>query len=314
MSEELTMLDLNKPCSTCNDKKRVYRDSGVDMIGWEAIPCPACQADKKVRHICCYSGGHSSALVAIEVVRRYGKDDVVLLNHDIASASEGEDIKRFKQEIADYLGLPVTYCNAVGWETKDQFDVVIEAGAFKVGNGTALCTNRMKTKPFELWLKENASLDDVIYYGFDAPEKLRMQRRSTHLGKLGYRTAYPIAHWARTIRSTEEIGITPPNAYEVFKHANCTGCLKAGRQHWYCVFCLRPDRWARGKEAEEEIGYTIIKGTSLEDLEPLFMQMKELGIQPTEHIQAATFWAGVKKLIKSVAVDEEVILPCECTV
>ncbi len=30
------------------------------------------------KHIVCYSGGHSSALVAIEVVRKYGKENCVL--------------------------------------------------------------------------------------------------------------------------------------------------------------------------------------------------------------------------------------------
>ncbi len=108
-----------------------------------------------MKHIVCYSGGHSSALVAIEVVRKFCKEQTILLNHDIASSSEGSDIKRFKTEVANYLDIPITFCNAPGWETKDQFDVVIEAGAFKVGNGTALCTNRMKTRPFEEWLKLN---------------------------------------------------------------------------------------------------------------------------------------------------------------
>jgi hypothetical protein len=271
-----------------------------------------------LKHICCYSGGHSSALVAIEVVRRFGRENVVLLNHDIAAVSESGEIKRFKQEVADYLGMEITWCNAPNWDTRDQFDVVIEAGAFKVGNGTALCTNRMKTKPFEAWLKLNATSEDVIYYGFDATkqELLRIQRRSSHLGEMGFRTDYPLALWKeRTIRSVEEIGIAPPNTYQVFKHANCIGCLKAGRQHWYCVFCLRPDRWERGKEAEEEIGYTIIKGTSLEDLEPMFTQMREIGIEPTEHIPAATFWAAAKKKLRTIPLfPEQDSLPCECAI
>ena len=54
-----------------------------------------------MKHIICYSGGHSSALVAIEVYRRYG--DVVLLNHDIHPSVESQDIKRFKQEVADFV-------------------------------------------------------------------------------------------------------------------------------------------------------------------------------------------------------------------
>lgn len=269
-----------------------------------------------MKHIVCYSGGHASALVAVEVVRKYGPERVVLLNHDIAAVSEGSDVKRFKNEVASYLGVPITYCNAPNWDTKDQFDVVIEAGAFKVGNGTALCTNRMKTRPFEDWLKINGCLDDVIYYGFDLKEIARIQRRSSHLGKLGFRTDFPLAFWKeRTIWATKEIGIAPPNTYELFKHGNCVGCLKAGRQHWYAVFCTRPDRWERGKEAEEEIGYTIIKGVSLESLEPLFVQMRDLGIQPTEHIPAATFWASVRKVIKAgVVIEEDATMPCECAV
>ena len=53
-------------------------------------------------HVVCFSGGHSSALVAIEVVRRYGRGDVVLLNHDAAmrwltnlqSTGDGRGVRR----------------------------------------------------------------------------------------------------------------------------------------------------------------------------------------------------------------------------
>ena len=54
-----------------------------------------------MKYIVCFSGGHSSALVAIEAVRKYGKENVILVNHDICSRAEDEDIKRFKKEIAD---------------------------------------------------------------------------------------------------------------------------------------------------------------------------------------------------------------------
>lgn len=268
------------------------------------------------QHIVCYSGGHSSAVTAIEVSRKYGLNNLVLLNHDIIGTSEGQDIKRFKREVAYYIGIPITYCNAPNWNTQDQFDVVIEAGAFKVGTGTALCTNRMKTRPFEEWLENHVpNRDAVIYYGFDATksELKRVRRRSGHLAVLGFKTDFPIALWKdRTIHTTEEIGILRPNTYELFKHGNCTGCLKAGRQHWYVVYCTRPDIWAKGKHAEEEIGYTIIKGISLEELEPLFEQMRSLGIQPTEHTPPATFWANVRKVIKGVQDDEGSSVPCEC--
>lgn len=134
--------------------------------------------------IVCYSGGHSSALVAIEVVRRYGKDGVVLLNHDIPTHTEDADIKRFKAEVADYIGLPITYASHPDPQA-DQFDVCVQAQAFKVGNGQELCTNRLKTTPFMKYLAEShSSKDCVIYYGFDANEKKRIQRRSSFLGAL----------------------------------------------------------------------------------------------------------------------------------
>jgi hypothetical protein len=203
--------------------------------------------------------------------------------------------------------------------SKNQFQVVVDAKAFKVGSGQVLCTNRMKTEPFHNWLSENyPEKDCVIYYGFDntAPELVRVQRRASILGAQGYQTDFPVALWTeRTIASTKEIGIEPPLLYSTFKHANCIGCLKAGKQHWYIVYCNYPEIWEQGKWAEDQIGYTIFKETSLVDLEPKFKAMKEAGIQPTEHIQPQTFWAGAKKAVLELSViQNENSIPCECSI
>lgn len=270
-----------------------------------------------MKHIVCYSGGHSSALVAIEVTRKFGKENVILLNHDISSWVEDSDIKRFKNEVSSFLQIPITYANHKGKNIEDlpdQFDVVVEANAFKVGQGSELCTSRLKTEPFAKYLKEYFSDKNcIIYYGFDANETVRIQRRSGILGGQGYKTDYPLALWKeRTIFSTKEIGIEPPMTYGAFKHANCTGCLKAGKQHWYIVYCTRPDIWEKAKWAEDEIGYTIIKGTTLLDLEPIFEKMKQGGVPITEHIPHQTFWKDAKKVIKIAPEDESSPKPCEC--
>lgn len=263
------------------------------------------------KHVVLLSGGEASALVAIEVYRCYGNSDLILLNHDITERVEDADIKRFKQEVASYCGVPITYANMPGWETKDQFDVVIEAGAFKVGNGTALCTNRLKTAPFDTWLKANQPDDTCIfYYGFDKGEQARILRRSSIMAAKGYRTAFPLAFWERTISSTREVGIEPPLTYAVFKHANCIGCLKAGMQHWYVVYVHRPDLWQKALYAEDEIDYSIIKGHFLADLEPKFAQMKAAGIEATEKMPAATFWAHVKRVLHLQ--EQKHSVPCEC--
>lgn len=269
------------------------------------------------KHIVCYSGGHSSALVAIEVTRKYGKDSVVLLNHDISSFVENRDIKRFKQEISDYLQIPITYANYKDMQLEDlpdQFDVTMQASGFKFGQGSEICTSRLKTEPFANYLKKyHNDKNCCIYYGFDSNEKVRIQRRSSILSSQGYKSDYPLALWKdRTIFNTQEIGITPPNTYDQFKHANCIGCLKAGKQHWYVVYCTRQDIWEKAKLAEEEIGYTIIKDVSLEELEPVFEKMKQYGIDPNEHVKHQTFWSNVKKTIKlNLEIDQDK-KPCEC--
>lgn len=265
-------------------------------------------------HVVCHSGGESSALVGIEVARKHGIESLVLLNHDIPSRSEDADIKRFKAEIPAYLGLPITYASHPDPDA-DQFDVCVQAQAFKVENGQELCTNRLKTRPFMKWLEANADpASTVIYYGFDANEPHRIQRRSGIMGAQGWRTDYPLALWPRTILSTIEIGIIPPNTYGVFKHANCIGCLKAGWQHWYIVYCTRPDVWLKGKWAEDEIGHAIHHDDSgpvyLEDMEPKFAAMKAAGIPATEHIDQQRFWAQATRIVQINQVQSSI--PCEC--
>lgn len=258
-----------------------------------------------MKYIVCYSGGHSSALVAIETVRKYGKENVILLNHNISSKIEHKDIKRFKNEIANYLGINITYANMLGWETKTPLDICIEIKAFKVGNGTELCTNRLKTAPFHRWLKENYPVkkglirNDVTFlYGMDIQETNRIERRRKIMLSMGYKTDYPLFSWSRTIKNTEELGIKRSITYELFKHANCIGCLKAGKQQWYITYYLYPEIWNKAKKAEEKIGYSIIKGIFLKDLEKKFENMKNKGIIPTEKIKSQTFWAKVRRELK----------------
>jgi len=253
-----------------------------------------------MKHIVLFSGGHSSALVALRVVEKYGKDNVVLLNHDIIDTVEDSDIKRFKKEISEYLGIKITYANMENWNKLDQFDVCIKAKAFKTINAPAICTSRMKTQPFMKWLEENyPSKDCICYYGFDFNEVNRIVRRTYIMALSGYKTEYPLAQWTETITDTNTIGIKPPLKYGSFKHANCTGCLKGGSQHWYVVYCKRPDIFKKAKDTEAIIGNAILgKDKYLKDIECDFFKMKQLGIKATEHIPFQTFWADAKKKLK----------------
>lgn len=273
---------------------------------------------KKVTHIGLLSGGHSSAITCIEMVRKFGKENCLLLNHDITVRVEDPDIKRFKKEVAEYLEMDITYVNMDGWENKDPLDVCIEIGGFKFQDNNVMCTTKLKTEPFKKFLKSNFPTrvgqirDDVnFYYGFSSEERTRITRRVGIMAAMGYRTSYPLASWSlseRTIFNIEEVGINRPITYKKYRHANCRGCLKAGQQSWYIVYCEDYEYFQKGIRAEEVIGYSILKDNYLKDLEPKFARMKASGIVPTEAVGWQTFWARVNRILK----DGYYSLPCEC--
>lgn len=271
------------------------------------------------KYIVCYSGGHSSAIAAVEAVRRYGAENVVLLNHDISARVEDADIKRFKKELAEFLGVNITYANMQGWEQLDQFDVALN-NRYLSGPGVpggAICTTRMKTEPFMKWLaanfpasKDNPCQEAVIIYGYDPKEKNRMRRRAAIMRDLGYIIDFPLMWDQRTIHSIEELGIRRPSTYAIFNHANCKGCLKAGAMHWYVIYCTEPEIFEKAKATERILGRTIIKGKPLAELEAeKFEPMRTAGITPTELDSPQLFWSKARKLLA----DYEPVLPCECT-
>lgn len=273
-----------------------------------------------MKYVVLFSGGHASALTAIEAVRKYGKEDVILLNHDLSSKVEHEDIKRFKKEVSDFLGIPITYANAEGFEDLTPLAVCRKAGAF-TGNGNrgnTLCTYHLKTLPFHNWLKENYPVvpgevrgDVCFLYGFEKKEVARIQRRTGVMLSMGYRTDYPLARYERTIFLTEEVGIKKPSTYRVFKHANCIGCLKAGKASWYATFCLRRDIFDEACDVEEELGFSIFPDTYLKELIPLFERMQRQGICPRDNVDPAAFWAEVHRYVPGQLSLFDV--PCECS-
>lgn len=275
-------------------------------------------------HIICYSGGWSSGTVAYEVRKRYPNDRVVLLNHNINPKYEDVAIKNFKRELAAALGLPITYANMNGIQDENlipsQFDIALKLGGFKQpGSGNALCTYYLKTLPFNQYLAAEFPLKDcVVYYGFDDDEQERIVRRDFILGQMGYKSDYPLARWPSTIEDLSEIGIARPATYAYFRHGNCVGCLKAGLQHWYTTFVRRPDVYAEGVNAENVLGYTLLrrmeKGVfrpiSLTELAFSFQKMFDEGIEASEYTPRGPFLKALKKYGLQYVEDAKV--SCEC--
>ena len=259
-----------------------------------------------MKYVVCFSGGHSSALAAVETVIRHGRKDTILLNHDISSKVEDEDVKRFKNEVADYLGVPIMYANRKNFQTDTPLSLCRQYKRLLFGPGRTICTYYLKTEPFQRWLADNfpvsrgaISREITLVYGFNTSEPHRVSRRRDILLKQGYRSEYPLADKSQAVRVPDirDLGIALPQTYEMAKHANCKGCLKAGRQHWYMVYCLWPHIFREAVYTEDVIGHSIIKGSFLRQLEPLFAAMKQTGILPRDKECSAMFWARVHRVL-----------------
>lgn len=258
-----------------------------------------------MRYVTLFSGGHASALTAVEAVRKFGSENVILLNHNISPKVEDQDIKRFKEEVAQVLGVPLVYANMKDWETTTPLDVCVKHRAF-TGNGNrgnTICTYHLKTAPFYHWLKEfypvrkGCMRKDVCFlYGFQDEPK-RLSRRIDKMSSMGYLTDYPLTWKERTCNEIEEIGIKRPRTYGTFRHANCCGCLKAGASHFYAVYCLRPDLFYEAVKAERIIGHSIIKGRYLSELEYEFRRMKSNGVVPTDATCCHSFWKVANSMV-----------------
>lgn len=260
-----------------------------------------------MKHIICFSNGIQSASVAIKVVEKYGKENCILLNHAINPHIEPEDVTIFGYEIANYLEMQITYANYREFDESqieslpNQFDVCEDAGSFvNPANRQILCTNRLKTAPFMKWLKDHGYNREncFIYYGFTKDEGKREERRHSIMCSLGFETFYPLRQMDTPSDYYNKTGIKEPEHYKTFNHGNCWGCLKAGKQHWYVVYCLRREVFERAKLSEKRIGYSIIRSGFMKDFEPMFKKMQELGIEPTEKIKSQTFWANTRKMLK----------------
>lgn len=262
-----------------------------------------------MKHIVCFSGGHSSAVAAIETVRKYGRENVILLNHNISSKVERSDIKRFKQEVADYLGVEIVYANHPDYEEMTPLALARKLKAFQYRPGEKLCTYHLKTKPFYDWLKENYPVgkgsvrNDVdIIYGFDTSEPERLDRRIRHLYSMGYLSQYPLTWKERTIFSCQEVGIALPESYQYCRHGNCDGCLKAGKLSWYRIFVgdgtqVPSPLFMEAVETEEIVGYSILRTGFLKDLIPDFMRMYRFGVPANENVNSQALWLFANNLV-----------------
>lgn len=123
-----------------------------------------------MKHIVMFSGGAASSVVAKIVADKYPNETILL---HTPTGAEHEDADRFRQQVADFIGLPITVeaANKTLWEMVESYKQV-------PNDGLPYCTERLKLIPQDRYLKklEKQKESFIIYLGLGVDEWRRIQK------------------------------------------------------------------------------------------------------------------------------------------
>jgi 3'-phosphoadenosine 5'-phosphosulfate sulfotransferase (PAPS reductase)/FAD synthetase len=264
--------------------------------------------ERKTVHVAMYSGGASSAYVAYHMVNTYGKDNCLLFFTN--TLWEHEDNYRFMHEVADYLGLDITY--RTDGRTPEQ---VFYDYRFMGNSRLAKCSEELKVKQTLIFLEELRSdhgLEPILYFGIGRHEQHRAVNLKSfyeHYPLEPVETRFPLISTFREEIDAKAIieqkwGIKLPIMYELgFSHANCGGrCVRGGLQHYAQLLQIWPDVYKEQEEMEEQFRQHFDKDVSIlkrnggpYTLREYRELLEKEGIEPYLHM-------------------EEDTVPCVCTV
>lgn len=161
------------------------------------------------------------------------------------------------------------------------------------------CSEILKRKPADKWLRENCDpAETTIYVGIDWTEEHRFVRLRDIRSKEGwtYRAQMceePYILKSQMLIELKEQGIAPPRLYsEGFSHNNCGGfCCKAGQGQFANLLRVNPNLYAQHEAKEEEIRAYLKKDVSMMTdragdgkKKPLTMKTLRLRIEAGEQV------------------------------
>ncbi|MCQ4925001.1 hypothetical protein NE686_18010 [Tissierella carlieri] len=218
------------------------------------------------KQIVMFSGGASSSYLAYLVAKEYGKENTILLH--TPTYAEDPDADRFRTEVAEFLGLPIT----VEEDGRDLWKC-IEDNKCLPSFHIPFCTTELKIKQSRKFFRnlENRGIDFVAHFGYGADEWRRVQKQSVRLEVEGIKSKY--LNFERKIADKEikriiqeEWRIELPRTYKYLKHNNCIPCFKGGKGHFKQVAKYYPNEFNKAMKLEEKIGHTVFKDCTLQDI------------------------------------------------
>lgn len=203
-----------------------------------------------IKHVNNMSGGVCSFWSSNRVIHRHGKAGVVNLFADVGM--EDEDLYRFNNEAAEYLGVPITRISVglTPWELFRKEGMI--------GNSRApICSVKLKREPLDEWCRANTlEMTATLYIGIDWTEEHRLTAMRSRMP--AWRIEAPMCEaplWSKCqmLDELRVIGIEPPRLYKFgFPHNNCGGfCVKAGQAQFALLLRTMPERYRFHEEQEE---------------------------------------------------------------
>jgi hypothetical protein len=226
-----------------------------------------------------FSGGATSSYMSWLVAQEHGKQDVILLH--TPTYSEHEDADRFREQVSDYIGLPMT-------PQADGRDIwqLIDDNKCLPSDRFPFCTRILKLEQ-RIKFCEKLKEDYILYYGLDVDEYLRAQNLYVKSLVYGVTVKFPLIEKLIKGRDakkiiTDEWHICLPEPYKHLKHNNCIPCFKAGIKEWRKYWLYYPDRFYKAVDKERQIGHTVFKGISLLELVEVWERNQEQGLDIPE--------------------------------
>lgn len=254
-----------------------------------------------MKHIVSFSSGLSSAICALLVANRYGRDNTELVFMD--TLTEDDDNYRFMNEFEKKSGLHITRLSdgRTPWKVFEDSQII-------PNSLIAPCTFKLKIELFRYYLLQFADKNKyypqvTIHIGYDYSEIHRCEATTRNYNSLGYIVDYPLLWKPYELRPYNQVilndlGIEPPRMYKMgYTHANCGGCcVKQGQGDWLRTLRNFPDRYEFAEQWEAKMqdhktrnGHTILKARQRGESVPLSLRDFRLKIESKSELQPSFF-------------------------
>lgn len=217
-----------------------------------------------MEHIVLFSGGASSAYVAKLVIKKYGKENTILLHTPTYAEHYTADL--FREQVSNYLDVPITTQE----DGRSLWDLIQHYKTIP-SQYMPFCTQQLKIVQTDKFIRKFDNSEICLHYGYDTDEYRRIQKVFARMLIRGIKTEFDLYENRIKNISVKDIiqnewKIELPQPYKYLKHNNCLPCFKAGKSQFKQFAKYYPNEFDRAIQAEIDCNYTVFKDCTLKDI------------------------------------------------